>query len=62
MARVNIKQEAHRLLVSLPEDATWEDLTYRVYVLNAVESGLEDSEAGRTVGVEQVRAKFGLSG
>ncbi len=60
MAKLSIKEEAHRLIEALPEDATWEDLMYQVYVRNAIESGLEDSEAGRTVDVKQVRAKFGL--
>lgn len=31
-----------------------------IYVRQAIESGLADSEAGRTTDVEQVRAEFGL--
>ncbi len=33
---------------------------YEIYVRQAIESGFEDSKAGRTIDVEQVRAKFGL--
>jgi predicted transcriptional regulator len=56
----NIKQEAYRLLQKLPENATWDDLMYEIYVRQAIEAGIEDSEAGRTMDVGQVRAKFGL--
>ena len=45
----------------LPENATWDDLMYEIYVRQAIEAGIEDSEAGRTIDVGQVRAKFGLS-
>ena len=57
----NIKQEAYRLLQKLPENATWDDLMYEIYVRQAIEVGIEDSEAGRTIDVGQVRAKFGLT-
>jgi predicted transcriptional regulator len=55
-----IKQEAHRLLDSLPQTATWDDLMYRIYVRQAIEAGIEDSDAGRTVDVKEVRKRFGL--
>ncbi|MCR4411615.1 MAG: hypothetical protein NUV77_04210 [Thermoguttaceae bacterium] len=55
-----VKAEARRMVEELPEDATWEDLMYRIYVRQAVEAGLRDSEAGRTVEVDDVRHRFGL--
>ncbi len=60
MQAANIKQEAFNLLEKLPQDATWDDLMYEIYVRQAIETGLEDSEAGRTTDVREVRAKFGL--
>jgi predicted transcriptional regulator len=57
----NIKEKAENLLRNLPEDATWDDLMYRIYVRQAIEDGLEDSEAGRTLDVKEVRSRFGLS-
>lgn len=57
----NIKQEAYHLLEKLPENATWDDLMYKIYVRQAIEAGLEDSKVGRTIDVKDVRAKFGLS-
>jgi predicted transcriptional regulator len=34
---------------------------YQLYVRQAIEAGLADSDAGRTVDVQEVRAKFGFS-
>ena len=57
----NIKQEAHKIVENLPEDSTWDDLMYQIYVRQAIEAGLEDGEAGRTIDVKEVRARFELS-
>ena len=62
MPTPNIKQEAKKLVESLPKDATWDDLMYEIYVHQAIEAGLEDIKAGRTVDIQEVRARFGLSG
>lgn len=56
----SIKEEAHRLLDSLPDSATWDDIMYRIYVRQAIEAGLTDSDHGRTVDVKEVRKRFGL--
>jgi hypothetical protein len=60
MQTENIKNEAYRLLDSLPDEATWDDLMYRIYVRQAIEDGIKDSEAGQTVDVKDVRKKFGF--
>jgi len=57
----NVKEKAHQLLNNLPDSATWEDLMYRIYVREAIEAGLKDSDQGKTVGVAEVRKRFGLS-
>ena len=60
MGTTDIKAEARRLIESLPEKSTWNDLMRQIYVRQAIESGLADSQAGRTSDAEQVRAEFGL--
>ena len=60
MEATKVKDEAKRLVEDLPDDASWEDLMYQIYVRQAIEAGLRDSEAGRTMDVKEVRAKFGL--
>jgi predicted transcriptional regulator len=55
-----IKSDARRLVDDLPDDATWDDLMYEIYVRQQIEAGLADSQAGRTVDVAEVRKKYGL--
>jgi hypothetical protein len=60
MAEPNLKEEAHRLVERLSDAATWDDLMYEIYIRQAVEAGLRDSDADRTVAAELVRKEFGL--
>lgn len=54
------KEEAHKLIDQLPQNATWDDLMHQIYVRETIERGLADSMAGRTTDVKEVRAKYGL--
>lgn len=60
MESTGIKNDALRLIEALTDDATWDDLMYKIYVRQSIEAGLEDSNAERTMAVKEVRAKFGL--
>lgn len=60
MGATKIKDEARKLIEKLPDNSTWDDLMREIYVRQAIESGLADSQAGRTTDVEQIRAEFGL--
>lgn len=60
MPAVSVREAAQRLVEQLPEDATWEDLLYQVYVRQSVEAGLDDCRAGRLVSVEEVKQRLGL--
>jgi hypothetical protein len=60
MSQLSVKEEARQLVDNLPEDATWEDLQYEIFVRQAIEAGLKDSREGRTVPLEEVRRRFGL--
>ena len=55
------KEEAHKLIDLMPPQATWDDLMREIYIREAIERGLADSNAGRTKDVQEVRAKYGLS-
>lgn len=52
-SRVNVamhtKTAVKELLERLPDDCTLEDVQYHLYVLQAVERGLAQAEAGRTI-------------
>ena len=56
----SVKPAAHELVDRLPDDASWEDLMYQIYVREAIENGLADSIEGRKASVEDVRAEFDL--
>jgi predicted transcriptional regulator len=60
MSEVMEKEEAHKLIDRMPQGATWDDLMREIYVREAIERGLADSNAGRTREVREVRAKYGL--
>lgn len=60
MSTIMEKKEAHKLIDRMPPEATWDDLMREIYVLEAIERGLADSNAGRTMEVKEVRAKYGL--
>ena len=60
MSVVVSKEDAHRLVDQLPDNATWDDLMHEIYVREAIEKGLEDSNAGRTKNVKDIRRKYGL--
>ena len=53
-----VKQAAKQILDDLPEQATWDDLMYELYVKQKIEEGLADIEAGRTIAHEQVKAEL----
>lgn len=56
----DLKEEAKRLIDSLPSLSSWEQLMYEIYVRETIEKGLADSIEGRKTSVEDVRAQFGL--
>ena len=60
MEKLNIKTEAQKLIDRRPDNFTWDDLMYEIYVRQVVEAGLADSQAGRLISVQEVTAKFGL--
>ena len=60
MQTESIKEQAHRLVDNLPDGATWEDVMHRIYVRQAIEAGIKDSDTGRTIDVKEVRKRFDL--
>ena len=60
MQTESIKEQAHRLVDNLPDGATWEDVMYRIYVRQAIEAGIKDSDTGRSIDVKEVRKRFDL--
>ena len=60
MSEVLRKEDAHKLIDRLPQNATWDDLMHEIYVRDTIEKGRADSTAGRTKDVAEIRKKYGL--
>jgi predicted transcriptional regulator len=52
----NAKAHAREALDRLPDDASWDDVMYELYVRESIDTGLADVAAGRTIPQEQVKA------
>ena len=61
MSTANVKEEARRLVENSPQNVSWDDLMNFIYERQSIEAGLQDSEAGRTLDVKEVRRRFGLT-
>lgn len=48
------KERVRDLLDRLPDDCSLDDVLYHLYVVQTIERGLADAEAGRTIPHEQV--------
>lgn len=58
---LSIKEEARRIIDSLPDDSTWSDLMYEIYVRQEIERGLADIEQGRYKEHAEVKKIFGIN-
>ncbi len=54
----NAKQEAIKILQTLPDDSTFEEIQYRLFVRQKIEQGLEDIEQGKTYSQEMVEKRM----
>ena len=55
---MKVKETVRSLLDRLPDSCTLDDVLYHVYVLQAIERGLADADAGRTVSHEEVAQRL----
>lgn len=49
-----VKEEVSQLLERLPDDCSFEDIQYHLYVLQKIERGLQDIKEGRVYSQEEV--------
>ncbi len=53
-----VKNAAKAILDTLPDDASWEDVQYHLYVRQQIDAGLEDEAAGRLIGTDEMRRRL----
>lgn len=51
-------QEMTTFVDELPEETSWDDVMYQIYVRQKIEKGLRDCEDGRVLTTEQVKQHF----
>ncbi len=49
-----VKEEVRKMLDRLPDESTYEDIQYHIYVREKIERGLKDIGEGRVVSQEEV--------
>jgi len=52
------KQEVFKILEKLPDDASYEDIQYHIYVRQKIEKGLRDIDEGRLLDHEEVERRM----
>ncbi len=58
MKKDKLKTETDTLIQDLPEDTSWDDLMYRIYVRQKIEKGESDKESGDIFTTTQVEEHF----
>ncbi len=52
------KEEVRQILERLPDDSTFEDIQYHIYVREKVEQGLKKFEEGRVLDQDEVERRM----
>jgi len=52
------KDEVRQLLDTLPEDASYEDIQYHIYVRQAIRRGIEAADRGELVEQEEIERRM----
>lgn len=52
------KEQVQKILETLPDDASLEDIQYHIYVRQKVDQGLADAEAGRVISHEDAMRRL----
>jgi predicted transcriptional regulator len=55
---MSAKEEVAALLGRLPDDCSFEDIQYHLYVLEKIHSGLADADAGRILTQEEAETRL----
>jgi hypothetical protein len=53
-----VKEDAKKLIDILPDDATWDDVMYEMFVRQKIELGLKAVEEGRVMSLEDAKKRL----
>jgi predicted transcriptional regulator len=52
------KEEVRKMLERIPDDASFEDIQYNIYIREKIESGLRDIKEGHVLSQEEVEQRM----
>lgn len=58
MAMSTVKEDVRQILDRLPDDTTYEDVQYHLFVRQRIQRGLEELNSGRTVTQQEVEQRM----
>ena len=53
-----VREEAKKLISDLPDEASWDDLMYEMYVRKKIDEGIKAADDGKLVSHEEVKKRF----
>jgi len=53
-----IRKEAKKLVDGLPDEASWDDLMYEIYIRKNNDEGLTAADEGRLISHDEVKQRF----
>ncbi len=53
-----VKEEIKRMVESFPDDVTWEDVQYSIYVRERIERGRREAAEGKVLAEEDVERRM----
>ena len=58
MDKTKLKKEVQAIIDELPDETSWDELMYKIYVRQSIEQGLKDANEGRVSSHEAVKYKY----
>jgi predicted transcriptional regulator len=55
---VAVKQEAQQMIQNLPDNCTYEDIQYHLYVVEKIKNGIERAQKGETSSHEEAKSRM----
>ncbi len=53
-----VREEAKKILNNLPDEASWDDVMYEMYVRKKIDEGVKSAEEGKFISHEEVKKRF----
>jgi len=53
-----VKDEVRKILDQIPDNASFEDIQYHIYVCQKIERGLKDIEEGRVLSQDEIEKRM----